>query len=233
MTDEVYDPDKDPSIIKAKSETGFNANYLAAHKKKTLLNPPPETKNVLTLKKGDLAPKDVDQSILDLIPDGKTLEITEAALAELSKFANKMAHGYQASVPLVCLGEKCRYYNLCPLVKAKIELPLLDSCPVETSLFNKWVKNKTNELNVDPNDELASVDLSQIMEYAQLEIIQMRANLEMSMEPGVVTEKVIGFDANGKAITTTEINPRIGVIEKLATIKSRILDDLVGTEKPA
>lgn len=117
----------------------------------------------------------------------------------------------------------------CPLVKAKIELPLLEDCPVETHLFNQWTENKMIELGVEPDDELASVDRSQIREFAQLEIIQRRANLEMSLQPGVVTEKVIGFDNEGRPITSTEVNPRIDVIAKLSASKSRILNDLVGT----
>jgi hypothetical protein len=88
-----------------------------------------------------------------------------------------------------------------------------------------------HELGVDHNDPMASIDRSQIREYAELEILQLRATLEMADNPTTVYERIISVDESGNPVKSDVENPRIGIIGKLAKAKRDILSDLVGTRK--
>ena len=143
-----------------------------------------------------------------------------------------MATGYQAAVPLICLDDDCPYKAKCPLHETGIPRPHMKDCPVESHLFEQWRSNKMLELGIeDPNDPMFSVDMSQINEYAELEILQYRANIEMAMDPETVKEKIIGVDDGGNLIKQDIENPRINIIDKLARSKRGLLDDLLATRK--
>ena len=84
----------------------------------------------------------------------------------------------------------------------------------------------------DPEKHMFAVDMSQRNEYAELEILQYRTNIEMAMDPETVKEKVVGYDEHAnKAIMQDVENPRIGMIDKLGKSKRNLLEDLLATRK--
>jgi len=224
--DELEKPQEDTTVVE--SSTGCNATYLQKRPQKHQLK---GQDNVLTLTRSSTVKDPIIQNLLALMPEGQELVVTEAAMKTLAQFARRMVDGYQAAVPMICLGQKCPYYNMCPVVKAELSPPLLKPCPVETHLFDNWKKQKMVELEVDSDDEMMAIDRNQINELAELEILQLRANWEMAMDPQTVREKCVGVDDNGDPIMTEIENPRINVISKLGKEKGRLLDDLVATRK--
>lgn len=222
---EKYSPDE---VTIVDSATGCNANFLKKRPQKHQMR---GVDNVVVVTKDSPITDPLLKNLVALMPDGQELKITEAALKTLSQFARRMVDGYQAAVPMICLSDKCPYYNLCPLVKAELEPPLLKPCPVETHLFDDWKKQKMKELDVSSDDEMMAIDRSQINELAELEILQLRANWEMALDPMTVREKCIGVDEDGNPIMQEVENPRINVISKLGREKSRLLDDLVATRR--
>jgi len=219
-------PEEEATVVE--SSTGCNAHYLKKRPQKHQLK---GADNVLTLTRGSSVKDPIIQNLLALMPEGQELVVTEAALKTLGQFARRMIDGYQAAVPMICMGQKCPYYNLCPVVKAELSPPLLKPCPVETHLFDDWKRQKMIELEVDADDDMMAIDRNQINELAELEILQLRANWEMAMDPQTVREKCVGVDDNGEPIMTEIENPRINVISKLGKEKGRLLDDLVATRK--
>lgn len=216
-------------VINVENPTGRNSHYLS--KRRLPFDPNKINTNVQIVAGEKQDDPFIDNIARQMVP-GTVANISQEALIYLSNFSKKMRDGYQAAVPLVCLGEdSCPYAKSCPLLKAGLEVPILENCPVEEHLFNTWVDEKMKELGVKQDDPMASIDRSQIREMAELEIIQMRATLEMSNAPETVREKVVGFDEDGKPIVQDVENPRIGIITNIAKVKRDILSDLVGTRK--
>ena len=221
-------PPQKKKVIKVENKTGRNATYLAQRKKP--FNPA-KLENTVTITSGGTYQDKFVTNIAQNLPKDTAVQISEEALTSLALWANKMKDGYQAAVPLICTGSLCPYSKSCPILKAGIEPELMAPCQVETHLFNTWVHDKMVELQVDPNDPMASIDRSQIREYAELEILQLRATLEMAVNPETVKEKCIGVDEKGEMIIQDVENPRIGIIGKLSQAKRGLLTDLVGTRK--
>jgi hypothetical protein len=219
--------DKEETVV-VENKTGRNATYLAGMRKEL---DPAKLENPVTITAGGTYHDKFVDKIAKGLPTGKNVVISQEALEYLAKFAKRMKDGYQAAVPLLCCGTDCVYAKSCPLLKAGIEVELMEPCKVEEHLFNTWVEDKMVELDVDPDDPMASIDRSQIREYAELEILQMRATLEMANDPLTVREKVIGMSEDGEPLTQDIENPRIAIVGRLSQAKRGLLGDLVGTRK--
>lgn len=220
-------PDSNKTVIS--NATGLNATALSNRRQEFDQD---KLETVVTIEKGGTYSNKLASELSKQMNSDESIELTKENLNFLTSFSSKMKDGYQAAVPLVCLGErKCPYAKSCPLVQQSVELKIGGPCPVETHLFSTWTESKYKELGIDPDSDDFGVDRSQVREHAELEILQYRATLEMAETPLTVVEKVIGIDDAGQPIVTEVENPRIGVISRLSTIKRNLLTDLVATRK--
>lgn len=217
-----------PEHTSIDNSTGRNASYLDSRKKP--FNPD-KVENKVILKKGGEYDNTFAAELALSLPENREIELTEENLDFLTSFSKKMKDGYQAAIPMICMSNSCPYHKHCPLLRQGLPVPHLKECPVETHLFNSWVSSRCKELDIDIESDEFGVDRSQVREYAELEIIQYRAALEMAEDPLTVSEKTIGMDDEGKPIKVDVENPRISIINKLNASKGRILNDLVATRK--
>ena len=176
------------------------------------------------------------ESILGLLadefPEGTAIELSRQQVKQLSSWMKGRLSGYQISLQMLCVGDKCPYSNLCPIAKAGIPLPLMSPCPWEGALFKSRVAFLCNELKIDTTDPLYYIDYNAVRDLCGVELIMERVAMEISIEPENIREEVRGVDAaTGQIVYGEEINKRYERLQTLQAQKLKLLESLSATRK--
>lgn len=149
----------------------------------------------------------------------------------LQGFMDQAKYGHQARLPMECKAKQCPVIKLCPLEAIGAALPFGKPCPVEGSLIEQWVQGYINAIGIDPNEPESAIDMHMIYELAGLELMRTRAAHELSKNPEMITEKIIGYSPQGLAIYDDKPNPALLIMEKQAKTVNKLRDALLATRK--
>ena len=152
-------------------------------------------------------------------------------LAFLDKFMANVMHGHQSSLPMICKAEHCPFVGLCPLKQAKVPLPLGKQCPVEKAVMAQWVQVTLTALNIDPKEVENAVDVSMVFELAGLEMLRYRAAWDLSKNPSLVEERIVGYSPQGEPIYGEQPKAALIVLEKYGKLVSKLRDQLLATRR--
>lgn len=135
-----------------------------------------------------------------------------------------------ASLPMICKWQDCSYKAHCPLWQMKIDPPPIgQACPYEIEMINGYLSDYMRELEVTVDD---ITDLALIKEMITWHIYEWRAQAELSQEPNIIRDAVIGYDADSNEPVMKEImNPIILMLEKTSKARGKIRDALLATRE--
>lgn len=152
-------------------------------------------------------------------------------LGVLQGFMDQAKYGHQARLPMECKGKACPVIKLCPLEAIGVALPFGKPCPVEGSLIEQWVQGYIDAIGIDPNEPESAIDMHMIYELAGLELMRTRAAHELSKNPDMVSEKIIGYSPHGEPVYDDKPNPALLIMEKQAKTVNKLRDALLATRK--
>lgn len=157
----------------------------------------------------------------------ESFTLTDGERKRLRRYLKKSVLSPTFGIPQICRGDKCSFCEVCPLYKLK-KYPVGKECPLELYLSNKWKDEYISALDVDWNNK---IERSYVCELVEIDIIQARANTLISTK-GIVTKNAIGIsEQTGEPIYRDEPHVALGVKEKLANRRSRVLRELLATRE--
>lgn len=156
---------------------------------------------------------------------------TAEQIKVLDTFMDRAAQGHQSALPMRCQGMNCPLLNICPLHKAKMELPIKQPCPVEESVMAQWVGIHMSALDIDPSDPANAVDVNMVFELAGLEMLRYRAAWHLSVEPTLVEERIVGYSPQGEPIYDERPRMALLILEKYAKVIGKIREQLLATRR--
>lgn len=149
----------------------------------------------------------------------------------LQGFMDQAKYGHQARLPMECKAKQCPVIKMCPLEAIGVALPFGKPCPVEGSLIEQWVQGYIEAIGIDPSEPESAIDMHMIYELAGLELMRTRAAHELSKNPEMITEKIVGYSPQGQPIYDDKPNPAILIMEKQAKTVNKLRDALLATRK--
>ena len=141
-------------------------------------------------------------------------------------------HGIISTIPIICRGAKCPYFETCPMASLGVNVEELigQRCPVEVSK----IINKFNEYVDHFNIDLESVDpvvIGLIKELIDYEIQIERADKIMAKQGDFLENVVVGVSSDGRPIVNREIAKPIDYKERAVKKRHEILQLLNSTPK--
>lgn len=153
--------------------------------------------------------------------------------AQLMQFMKDSRFGHQSSLTMICKGPACDFYNICPLRKIGAKLPLEEKCPVEHALVEQWVSMYMESLDLDPEEPANSIEVHMVYELAGLELIRRRAANELSRNPSLVRNDIVGYSPQGQPIYDDKPSQALLILERHSKIVNKLRDSLLATPKAA
>lgn len=170
-------------------------------------------------------------SIMDYIPESTRESLSPEQKKSLANYTQSIQYGVSGIAPMICQDEKCPYYQKCPLVRANIDRPKGEDCPVETAMQEVWMNQFMAALNATDED-MSIYDLLLTSDLTNYQLLESRATMELAMKPEIQRKVVTAVDPkSGTPIFKYEMNALIPFKEKLAKMKSSILKELIATRK--
>ena len=105
------------------------------------------------------------------------------------------------------------------------------NCPVEKAVMAQWVQVTLSALNIDPKDPENAVDVSMVFELAGLEMLRYRAAWDLSKNPSLVEERIVGYSPQGDPIYGEQPKAALIVLEKYGKLVSKLRDQLLATRR--
>jgi len=185
----------------------------------------------ITLKKdGGLSEDTVLGAFSAKMRDDYEITLTPKETKKLICYLNTLKTGFQASMPMICLGEQCPYAKKCPLGENN-NYPMGSDCPMETYLREQWFDDYVKDLEI-PED--SKVDASLVQDLVLWDMLSKRAVEELAVDPKIVKKSVAGFQQTNegmKPIYKEEVNQRLTFLEKAQRQKMKIMDSLIATRE--
>ena len=136
-------------------------------------------------------------------------------------------HGMFASVPIICKGRACPYFQTCWIPESDLQVG--ERCPIEIATILERFEKYCEELNIDPEGEI--VDAGLVKEIVDLEIMMVRADGLLARDGNLIEQVVAGVTPKGQAYHRPEIHMAVELKERLRKEKTRILNQLNATRK--
>ena len=162
--------------------------------------------------------------------DGFEISLTPREAKKLVVYLNTLKHGFTASVPILCTGDRCPYAQKCPLVEMN-SCPIGKDCPIEGTLIEMWHSDYMRNLEVDPDNRVDSALVSDVVFW---EILEKRATEELAKRPEILRKNVAGFQETSdgvKPVYKEEMNQIINFLEKAQKQKLKIMNALIATRE--
>lgn len=138
-----------------------------------------------------------------------------------------LKHGMFASVPIICKGQSCPYFQTCWIPEADLQVG--ERCPIEIGAILERFDRYCDELGVNPQDEI--VDAGLVKEVVDIEIMMVRADGLLAKDGNLIEEVVAGVSPKGQEYYKPEIHLAVELKERLRKEKTRILNQLNATRK--
>ncbi len=164
------------------------------------------------------------------LQDGYEITLTPKEVKKLVVYLNALKHGFSASVPMICLAEKCPYAIKCPLGDNN-NYPAGRNCPIEDTLREIWYQDYIEDLEVNPDNK---IDTALVSDMVFWEMLEKRATEELARKPEIMQRNVAGFQQTSegmKPIYKDEMNQIINFLEKAQRQKLKIMNALIATRE--
>ena len=176
----------------------------------------------------------------------KHIKLDEETAMRMRNHMISMKHGTYAAVPLICQGyEKCPIKHHCWFAKrlangkldaANSEFPMLQPCPVETSVIQLKVQQYVSEFVGDMNISVTPTTLALITKLAEIDIYEIRCDMILSsgdrngqgMDMLVNTVEAIN-EKTGDVIHGVKEHPILSVKDRLQKQRDKLLKQLLAT----
>lgn len=158
-------------------------------------------------------------------------KVSVAQKMQVEEYMDKMRYGITGIAALTCQDDECPYYSKCPLVRAQIQRPTGQDCPVEAGLMEQWltqfVQASGNEL-----EGLSAYDHLVIQDIAYQQLLEVRAAMELADNPNIQVRTFMGHDPqDGAPMFTYQLNNLVTFREKSNKMKMKLLRELIATAK--
>lgn len=138
-----------------------------------------------------------------------------------------LKHGMFASVPIICKGHACPYFQTCWIPEADLQVG--ERCPIEIGAILERFDRYCDELRINPQEEM--VDAGLVKEVVDIEIMMVRADGLLAKDGNLIEEVVAGVSPKGQEYYRPEIHLAVELKERLRKEKTRILNQLNATRK--
>lgn len=138
-----------------------------------------------------------------------------------------LKHGMFASVPIICKGRSCPYFQTCWIPEADLQVG--ERCPIEIGAILERFDKYCEQLKINPEEEI--VDAGLVKDVVDIEIMMVRADGLLAKDGNLIEEVVAGVTPKGQEYYKPEIHPAVELKEKLRKEKTRILNQLNATRK--
>ena len=190
-----------------------------------------EDKQVTLRNNGGNLPEDsLLQKFANKFQEGYEITLTPKEAKRLVLYLNTIKTGFQACVPMICMGEQCPYNKKCPLGDNK-NFPMGQDCPFEQIAREVWYHDYAENLNVTGESK---VDEALVNDLVFWEVLQKRAAEELAANPKIVKKTVAGFQNTKeglKPVFKDELNQVVTFLEKAQRQKLKIMDALIATRE--
>jgi len=162
--------------------------------------------------------------------DDYEVTLTPKEAKKLVCYLNTLKTGFQAAMPIICIGEQCPYAKKCPLGENN-NYPRGQECPMESYLKEQWYADYVDDLEIQAGSK---VDESLVQDLVLWDMLSKRALEELAVDPKIVKKSVAGFQQTNdgmKPIYKEEVNQRLSFIEKAQRQKMKIMDSLIATRE--
>lgn len=138
-----------------------------------------------------------------------------------------MKHGMFASIPIICQGRACPYFDTCWIPEPDLQVG--DRCPIEIAAIIERFDAYCQELNVNTESEI--IDAGLVKDVVDLEIMMVRADGYLAKDAALIRDVVAGVSPKGQEYYRPEIHQAVELKERLRKEKTRILNQLNATRK--
>jgi hypothetical protein len=138
-----------------------------------------------------------------------------------------MKHGMFASIPIICKGKACPYFQTCWIPEADLQVG--ERCPIEIGAILDRFDRYCEQLGINPEKEIVDAGLAK--EVVDIEIMMVRADGLLAKDGNLIEEVVAGVTPKGQEYYKPELHPAVELKEKLRKEKTRILNQLNATRK--
>ena len=169
-------------------------------------------------------------SFASKMKDDYEVTLTPKEAKKLICYLNTLKTGFQASMPIICMGEQCPYHKKCPLGENN-NYPMGQDCPMESYLKDSWYNEYAKDLEIADDSK---VDSSLVQDLVLWDMLSKRALEELAADPKIVKKAVAGFQQTNdgmKPIYKEEVNQKLTFLEKAQRQKMKIMDSLIATRE--
>lgn len=148
--------------------------------------------------------------------------------ADAVKLVNKyqMRHGMASSIPIICKGRKCPYYDVCQVpVQHRI---VGTRCLQEIGVMLSRFESLCSELGVSDED---AVDLGMIKDIVDIEVLILRADNRIALSADILMQAIAHVDHQGQEHFEDIVDPAISLKMSLLDRKMKLLEKLNSTRK--
>ena len=176
--------------------------------------------------KGKLTRTDFFRFIGHNLDDYEEMELSPTEARKIHSHLQKLSTGSTAMIPMYCGGKICPFAARCPLQQMD-KAPIGKQCLIEVQLMKEWIIRYFDEYDVDPNN---FTDIGYINELAEIEILQMRLNMNIAKAENaeLITDQVAGFSHEGVPILQKQLSPFMELKDRLSSRRSKIIKLMVG-----
>lgn len=157
--------------------------------------------------------------------------MTTQQAAILDDYSARIRIGPAANLPMICMGLECKFYNSCPLVEAKLNLPLGQKCPVETSALDMWRQDFLESYNVSKKHPQYALMIRLVDQMVGLEGLENRLMWHAAKDPEILKRETVGFSQQGTPIEAERLNPMLDFILRLKAAKLKMLREMLATPR--
>lgn len=157
--------------------------------------------------------------------------MTPGQAAILDDYSSRIRIGPAANLPMICAGDSCKFYKNCPLVEAKLNLPLGQKCPVETSALDMWRQDFIQAYNVSDKHPQYALMVRLVDQMVGLEALEGRLMWWCAQDPEILKHEVVGFSQQGVPIEADRLNPMLDYILRLKDRKLKMLREMLATPR--
>lgn len=164
----------------------------------------------------------------ELVKDAEGFQLSSKGRQALSvaMAMRQTKHGLYSRVPMICKGDKCPSYQVCPLKEYDL-VPIGEKCPVEAASVIDIFNGYKNTLDIDPDN---TVDLSLLKELTHIEVVLDRCKDRLALED-MIQDVTIGVSEQGREIKQPQMHKANEIYDRNIKRKHEILRLLSSTRK--
>jgi len=162
--------------------------------------------------------------------DGYEVTLSPKESKKLICYLNTLKTGFQAVMPIICMGEQCPYSKKCPLGENN-NYPMGLDCPIEDTIKEVWYADYAKELEINPDNK---IDAALVQDIVFWEMLSKRATEELAADPKILKRTVAGFQNTKdglKPVYKDDLNLRLTFLERAQKQKMKIMESLIATRE--